>query len=162
MNLRHAEGQDLPRIVDIYNSSIASRRSTADTEVVTMESRLQWFRKHHPESRPLLVYEQETEIVGWISFEDFYGRPAYRHTAELSIYIAPENQGKQLGKRLLRAAEEMAPELGLHTLVGYVFAHNTPSMRLLHAHGFQEWGRLPDVAKMDGRNYSLCIMGKRL
>lgn len=162
MSLRHAEEHDLPRIVEIYNSSIASRRSTADTEVVTVESRRQWFHKHHPECRPLLVYEGEEEIVGWVSFEDFYGRPAYRHTAELSIYIAPENQGKQLGRRLLRAAEEMAPELGLHALVGYVFAHNTPSMRLLQAHGFQEWGRLPDVAKMDGSNYSLCIMGKRL
>jgi len=162
MGLRHAEEQDLPRIVEIYNSSIASRRSTADTEAVTIESRLQWFRKHHPEFRPLLVYEQEEKVVGWISFEDFYGRPAYQRTAELSIYIAPENQGKQLGKRLLRAAEEIAPELGLHTLVGYVFAHNTPSMRLLQAHGFQEWGRLPDIAEMDGDNYSLCIMGKRL
>ena len=52
--------------------------------------------------------------------------------------------------------------LGLHTLVGYVFAHNTPSMRLLKAFGFQEWGRLPDIAEMDGKEYSLCIMGKRL
>lgn len=162
MGLRHAAEEDLPRIVAIYNTSISSRRSTADTEQVTPESRLEWFRKHQPERRPLLVYEREEGVVTWMSFEDFYGRPAYRHTAELSIYIGPEHQGKLLGAKLLRAAEEMAPMLGLHTFVGYVFAHNTPSMRLLKAFGFQEWGRLPDIAEMDGEEYSLCIMGKRL
>jgi len=62
----------------------------------------------------------------------------------------------------LHAAEEVAPKLGLHSLVGYVFAHNTPSIRLLKALGFQEWGRLPDIAEMDGKEYSLCIIGKRL
>ncbi|NIC06545.1 GNAT family N-acetyltransferase [Billgrantia bachuensis] len=162
MGLRHATEQDLPRIVEIYNAAIPSRRSTADTEQVTPESRLEWFRKHQPERRPLLVYEREEGVVAWMSFEDFYGRPAYRHTAELSIYIDPRYQGKLLGKKLLHAAEEMAPKLGLHSLVGYVFAHNTPSIRLLKALGFQEWGRLPDIAEMDGKEYSLCIMGKRL
>ncbi|WP_198556030.1 MULTISPECIES: GNAT family N-acetyltransferase [Halomonadaceae] len=162
MELRHAEELDLPRIVNIYNAAIPTRSSTADTEPVSVESRLEWFRQHQPESRPLLVYEQDEEVVAWVSFESFYGRPAYRHTAELSIYIAPEHQGKLLGKRLLLAAENMAPKLGLRTLVGYVFAHNTPSIRLLKALGYHEWGRLPDIAEMDGREYSLCIMGKRL
>ncbi len=97
-----------------------------------------------------------------MSFEDFYGRPAYRHTAELSVYIAPEQQGRLIGKRLLQKAEELAPALGLRSLVGYVFAHNTRSMRLLSALGYQEWGRLPDIAEMDGKEYTLCIMGKRL
>ncbi|WP_312035986.1 GNAT family N-acetyltransferase [Billgrantia desiderata] len=98
MGLRYATEQDLPRIVDIYNAAIPSRRSTADTEQVTPEARLEWFRKHQPERRPLLVYEREEGVVAWMSFEDFYGRPAYRHTAELSIYIDPRYQGKLLGK----------------------------------------------------------------
>ncbi|GEN26760.1 N-acetyltransferase [Halovibrio variabilis] len=162
MGLRHAQELDLPRIVDIYNAAVPTRTSTADTQPVDVESRLEWFRQHQPESRPLLVYEQGEEVVAWVSFESFYGRPAYRHTAELSIYISPEHQGRLLGKKLLLAAEEMAPTLGLRTLVGYVFAHNTPSMRLLQALGYHEWGRLPDIAEMEGREYSLCIMGKRL
>lgn len=162
MGLRIATKQDLPRIVEIYNAAIPTRQSTADTDMATTEARLEWFEKHHPERRPLLVYEEESGIVAWLSFEDFYGRPAYQHTAELSIYITPEQQGRSVGKVLLQAAEEMAPRLDVHTLVGYVFAHNTPSMRLLQAFGYQEWGRLPDVATMDGEEYSLCIMGKRL
>lgn len=162
MGLRHATEHDLPRIVEIYNAAISTKRSTADTEEVTAASLREWFRKHIPERRPLLVCARADEIVAWMSFEDFYGRPAYQHTAELSIYIAPEWQGRRLGRELLCEAEQRAPALGIRSLVGYVFAHNEPSMRLLRVFGFQEWGRLPDVAEMGGHEYSLCIMGKRL
>ncbi|WP_275285893.1 GNAT family N-acetyltransferase [Halomonas elongata] len=162
MDIRLADEQDLPRIVEIYNAAVPSRRSTADTETVTPDDRREWFRQHEPARRPLLVGEDEGGIVAWMSFEDFYGRPAYAHTAELSIYIAPDYQGRLLGKRLLQRAEALAPSLDIHTLVGYVFAHNTPSLRLLRASGYQEWGRLPDVARMDGSDFSLCILGKRL
>ncbi|MGL6216028.1 GNAT family N-acetyltransferase [Billgrantia desiderata] len=162
MSIRHAVEYDLSRIVEIYNAAIPTRSSTADTETVSVASRKAWFFRHEPDRRPLLVYEREEGVVAWMSFEDFYGRPANRHTAELSVYIAPEQQGRLIGKRLLQKAEELAPALGLRSLVGYVFAHNTRSMRLLSALGYQEWGRLPDIAEMDGKEYTLCIMGKRL
>ncbi|WP_392388724.1 GNAT family N-acetyltransferase, partial [Bacillus licheniformis] len=43
MKLRIANREDLPAVVDIYNSTIASRMVTADTEPVTPEERLNWF-----------------------------------------------------------------------------------------------------------------------
>ncbi len=162
MSLRDATEQGLPEIVNIYNSAVLTMLSTADTERVTVTSRLEWFRKHQPERRPLLVYEQDGEVKAWVSFEDFYGRPAYHRTAEISIYIATEHQGKHLGKKLLQAVEGMAPKLGLSTLVGYVFAHNIPSIRLFRSLGFCEWGHLPCVADMGGEEIGLCILGKRV
>lgn len=162
MALRHATQDDLPRIVEIYNSSIPGRMATADTDCVTVADRQEWFSRHAAGKRPLLVHELNGEIIGWISFEPFYGRPAYRHTAEVSIYIADEYRGRGLGGLLLTAAIQIAAELNFRTLVGYVFAHNEPSIRLLRRFGFSEWGRLPDVAEMDGREYSLCILGRRL
>lgn len=38
--------EDLPDIVDIYNSTIAGRMVTADLEPVTVESRIPWFEAH--------------------------------------------------------------------------------------------------------------------
>jgi L-amino acid N-acyltransferase YncA len=35
-------------------------------------------------------------------------------------------------------------------------------VRLLKSFGFESWGRLPDVAEMDGKEYSLSIFGKRV
>ncbi|MFN5802122.1 MAG: GNAT family N-acetyltransferase, partial [Burkholderiales bacterium] len=42
--LRLADPADLPAIVDIYNSTVASRMVTADTEPVPLESRFMWFK----------------------------------------------------------------------------------------------------------------------
>ena len=160
--MRFAVEADLPAIVAIYNSTVPTRQSTADTVEVSVASRLQWFRQHAPESRPLLVHEQGGTVAGWVSFQSFYGRPAYDHTAEVSIYISPEHRGRGLGRRLLTEALAMTHRLGIKTVVGFVFSHNEPSIRLLKSLGFSDWGKLPDVAAMDGREYSLCILGKRV
>ena len=87
-NHRLAQLDDLSAIVAIYNSTIASRMVTADTEEISVASRLNWFHDHTPEIRPLWVVEGEGgQIIGWLSFSNFYGRPAYSGTAELSIYL---------------------------------------------------------------------------
>ncbi len=100
----------------------------------------------------------DTETVSVASRKAWF----FRHEPDRRPLLVYEQQGRLIGKRLLQKAEELAPALGLRSLVGYVFAHNTRSMRLLSALGYQEWGRLPDIAEMDGKEYTLCIMGKRL
>ena len=52
--------------------------------------------------------------------------------------------------------------LNIKTLLGFVFAHNEPSMRLFVAHGFEVWGRLPRVAQLDDTERDLIILGKRI
>eukprot|EP01136_Pigoraptor_vietnamica_P027628 Opistho-1_new@84133 len=74
---RNASLEDLDKIVEIYNSTVHSRMVTADTEPVTIESRLHWFHEHNPKTRPLWVVEDEnSDIVGWVSFQSFYGQPS--------------------------------------------------------------------------------------
>jgi len=160
--MRLAVKSDLPAIVSIYNSTVSTRQSTADTVEVSVDSREEWFRQHTPDKRPLMVHEQDGRIIAWVSFQSFYGRPAYDHTAEISIYISPEHRGKGLGKALLGEALSMTPSLNIKIVVGFVFSHNEPSIRLLKSFGFESWGRLPNVAEMDGKEYSLSILGKRM
>ena len=160
--MRAATETDLPAIVAIYNTTVPTRQSTADTAEVSVASRVEWFRQHTPGKRPLLVHEQDGKIVAWVSFQSFYGRPAYDHTAEVSIYISPEHRGHGLGRRLLTETLSMTQGLGIKTVVGFVFSHNEPSIRLLKSFGFEDWGKLPDVAEMDGKEYSLSILGKRV
>jgi len=160
---RNAIQSDLPIIVEIYNSTIASGMVTADTEPVTVESRIQWFDEHNPEKRPLWVIENaDSNIIGWISFQSFYGRPAYDATVEISIYLDQAQRGKGLGKEVLQYCIEQAPQLGIKTLLGFIFAHNEPSLRLFRAVGFDDWAMLPDIAVLDGQERSLKILGKRV
>jgi phosphinothricin acetyltransferase len=162
MAIRHAIATDLPAIVAIYNAAVPSRMATADLEPVSVESRLAWFGGRSPTQRPLWVIEQEGVIAGWLSFQAFYGRPAYISTAELSIYIAPDFHRCGLGKQLLAKAIQESPNLGLKTLLGFIFAHNQPSLKLFETFGFQQWGHLPQVAELDGVERDLLIMGLRI
>ncbi|WP_248276954.1 GNAT family N-acetyltransferase [Chitinophaga sp. Ak27] len=164
MNLvyRHASMADLPRIVAIYNSTIAGRMVTADTSPVTVESRVPWFDAHNPAQRPLWMIDLDGQNVGWMSFQSFYGRPAYSGTVEVSIYLAENARGKGLGKEVLRYAMETAPQFGVHTLLGFIFAHNEPSVKLFTAMGFEEWAHLPDIAILDGESRSLKILGYKI
>lgn len=159
--MRKAVEQDLERIVEIYNSTVASRTSTADTTPVAVESKRAWLLEH-TDKRPLLVYEMDQQIIGWASFQDFYGRPAYHRTAELSIYLDAAYRGKGLGETILRECIAMCPQLGIANLVGFVFSHNQASLRLLEKFGFAKWGELIEVAEMDGKLYSLSILGLKL
>lgn len=160
--MRIAAEEDLPEIVSIYNSTIPTRLSTADTVEVTADSRMDWFDQHDPNKRPILVHEQDDKVIAWVSFQSFYGRVAYDHTAEISIYISPECRGKGLGKTLLAEALEMTQRLDIKTVVGFIFSHNAASIKLFKSFGFEEWGTLPNVAVMDGEEFSLSIFGKRV
>lgn len=160
--IRDARERDLPRIVAIYNEAIPGRRATADTETVGVDSRVAWFREHTPERRPLWVAERDGVIVGWLSFQSFYGRPAYAATAEVSVYVTTTAQGGGIGRTLLARAIAHAPSLGLETLVAFVFGHNEPSLRVFEQHGFARWGHLPRVARLDGVERDLVILGRRV
>jgi len=162
MNLRDADVADLPAIVAIYNSTIPSRMVTADIEPVSVASRRAWFAEHDPKTRPLWVIEEGGTVVGWFSLQAFYGRPAYHATAEVSVYLAESHRRRGLGRQLLAEGIRRAPEFGIATLLGFIFGHNEPSLRLFEQFEFARWGTLPRVAELDGIERDLVIVGRRV
>lgn len=162
MYIRNAVETDLRAIVTIYNASIPGRLATADLNPVSVESRLEWFSQHSSTSRPILVMETDKVILGWLSFQSFYGRPAYQATAEISIYVSPVYQRQRVAYKLLESAVSLSPSLGLNTLLGFIFAHNQPSIKLFELFGFQIWGHLPQVANLDAIERDLLIMGRKI
>ena len=82
-------------------ATIPSRMVTADTEPVSVASRVPWFAEHKPDFRPSWVVEEGNAILAWLSFSSFYGRPAYAKTAELSIYVHEDHRNRGLGSYLL-------------------------------------------------------------
>ena len=162
MIIRHANENDLPAIVAIYNASIPNRMATADLEPVSVQSRINWFNNRTPVKHPLWVLETGEVIAGWLSFQPFYGRPAYHATAEVSIYIATKYHRQGLGERLLKEAIRQSPNLGLKTLIGFIFGHNEASLKLFKKFGFERWGNLPGIAELDSVERDLVILGLRV
>jgi L-amino acid N-acyltransferase YncA len=162
IDIRDAVEADLPAIAGIYNSTVPGRMVTADTEPVSVESRVSWFREHDPERYPMWVAESEGEIAGWLSFEPFRKRPAYHATAEISVYVAADHRRKGIGRKLLARAINRAPALGLKSLTGGIFGHNAPSIKLFEGFGFERWAFYPRVAELDGIERDLVVLGLRL
>ncbi len=190
MYIRPAIETDLKAIVEIYNSTIDSRLATADTKPIAVESRLSWFHDRDFTFRPIWVVDidpnlgkssapeieklaeskivnlfsrrSQDNIVAWLSFNDFYGRPAYQSTAEISLYVATDYRGQGIANRLLKKAILDCPKLRIKTLLAFVFGHNIPSIKLFTKHGFTRWGLLPQVAEMDQTERDLLILGRRI
>ena len=163
MIVRDAVEADLPAIVEIFNGAIRSRMSTAQLDPVSVEEKLPWLREHSPSSHPLWVAEMiEGQVGGWLSFHPFLTRCAYRGTAEISVYVSEKFRRRGIGRTLLEKAIAHAPDLELSVLVGCIFGHNNPSLRLFGKLGFERWGHLPRIARVDEIERDLVMVGRHI
>jgi phosphinothricin acetyltransferase len=159
LKIRDAREADLPAIIRIYNAAIITRMSTAQLETVTLKERRHWLKDHSPNRHPFWVMESCGQIAGWLTLKTFLPRGAYRDTAEVSVYVDQTFRRRGVARMLLNEAIARAPEFGITAMVGLIFAHNQPSLRLFAALGFEEWGLLPGIANLDGTERDLTIMG---
>jgi L-amino acid N-acyltransferase YncA len=163
MIIREATESDLPAIVEIFNAAIPSRMVVALLEPVSVDERRPWFRAHSAETHPLWVVQSpDGMIAAWLSLETFLSRCAYRGTAEVSVYVHEGFRRQGLAARLLRNAIGTAPRLGIDALVGYIFAQNNPSLEFFEHAGFERWGYLPRVARLDTGPCDLVIVGRHI
>jgi phosphinothricin acetyltransferase len=160
--LRDAIESDLPAIVEIHNAAIATGISTAQLEPVTVENRREWLGAHSAAQYPIWVAELDTAITGWLSFREFLPRCAYRGTVEISVYIDEKFRRRGIGRKLLQQAIARGPQLGMHSVVGLIFSHNEASIALFRAAGFERWGFLPGIARVDQIPRDLTIFGRHL
>lgn len=162
MKIRDAVESDLPAIIKIYNAAIATRIATAQLEPVTLEERRNWLREHSPDRHPFWVLEIDRQISGWLTLKPFLPRCAYRGTAEVSVYVDENFRRRGAGRRLLGEAIARASSLQISAMVGLIFAHNKPSLKLFEQLGFEKWGLLPRVARLDEVEGDLTIMGRHV
>jgi phosphinothricin acetyltransferase len=162
MTIRTAEEADLPAIVEIFNAGVATRMSTAVLEPVTVDERREWFDEHSPDHHPLFVLIIDDCVAGWLSVHSFITRCAYAGTAEVSVYVHPDFKRRGVGARLLRHVMAEAPRLELTALVGLIFGHNEPSLQLFQRCDFTQWGLLPRVARLDGVDRDIVIVGQHV
>ncbi len=109
--------------------------------------------ENHGKQRPLWVASDASGVRGWLSFEDFYGRPAYRHTAEVSVHVAPQAQRRGIGSALLARAIKRAPRLELQVLLALSSVTTHPasvSARRTDSRGAGPFGRLPALTACSG------------
>lgn len=161
--IRIASSTDLPAIVEIYNEAVAQRFATADLTAVTPASRRLWFADHDPADFPIWVFEQGGRVRGWCSLSAYRARrAALLGTAEISYYVARDSQRRGIGTALVQHAIGEAPRHAKRVLFGILLERNLASVQLLTKCGFELWGRLPDVALIDGELVSHVYYGRKV
>jgi L-amino acid N-acyltransferase YncA len=162
VKIRNAREADLPVIIQIYNAAIATRIATTQLEPVTIEDRRDWLEQHSPDRHPFWVLEIDREIAGWLTLKPFLPRCAYRGTAEVSVYVHESFRRRGVGRRLLQEAINRAPSLQISAMIGLIFTHNGPSLKLFEQRGFEKWGLLPGIARLDDDERDLTILGRHV
>ena len=159
--VRAAEDGDLTAIADIYNDAVLNSTATFDTEPATPVEFEQWLRdRSHPYA--VLVAECGGEVVGWAAIKPFASKPAYRYTAESTVYARADMRGRGVGKALLGRLLETAAENGFHTVIARIAEPNPASVRLHRRFGFRRVGVEREVGRKFDRWLDVVVMQKAL
>ncbi len=101
---------------------------------------------------PYLVAEIGGTIVGYAYVGPYRTRSAYRFTVEDSIYIAPGQQNRGIGSRLLQALIECCERGPWRRMIAVIGdSDNEASIALHRRCGFERVGILPAVGFKFGR-----------
>lgn len=146
MPVRVATPDDAEAIATIYNQGIEDRVATFETRPRTPEEIERWFDGVHP----IVVLEQDYEVVAFASTSHYRDRACYAGIAECSVYVRRDWRGHGAGRLTLEALLQQAEKAGCWKLVSRVFIENAASRRLLRSLGFREVGVYEKHAQLDG------------
>ena len=159
LKIRHATINDLQDITEIYNEAIQKTVATFDTQIKTIEEQKKWFTEHGSKN-PILVAEQNDDMVGWGALTQYSTKCAYSDTAEISLYIKEKNQGKGIGRKLIEELVKEGKNAGLHALIARITEGNKISIHLHEQFGFVKIGTLKEVGKKFGKLLDVNLMQK--
>lgn len=112
---------------------------------------------------PYLVAMADGRVVGYAYAGAYRSRPAYRHTVENSIYVAPGQQGGGIGRALLAALLARCAAGGFSQVVAIVGnSANAGSIRLHESLGFERVGVLRQVGFKFGQWVDTVLMQRSL
>jgi L-amino acid N-acyltransferase YncA len=157
--IRVSKETDLPAITAIYAHAV--RHGTASFEYAPPDLAEMSHRRADVVHKgfPYLVAEHDGIVVGYAYVNTYRTRPAYRFAIEDSIYIAPDQQGRGIGRQLLPALLQHCEPLGVRLVIAVIGdAASQPSIRLHAACGFTHAGVLPNVGWKHGRWLDTVLM----
>jgi len=157
--VRAAQRADIPAITAIYRPAVLHGTASFELEPPTEDEMARRYEAITGGGFPYIVAEVDNTVVGYGYVNAFRPRPAYRFSIENSVYVAPNQQGKGIGRALLDALVRIATaqgyrqmiavigdskqsaSIGLHRALGFTFAGT------IHSAGFKH-DRWLDIVMM--------------
>ena len=156
--IRPAEVADLSAIERIYGHYVTNSTATFELEPPDASAWRDRFALVSAAALPFLVAELAAGggggggvVAGYAYCSPWKPRPAYRHTVENSIYVAPWAGRRGAGGLLLAALLDGCVVAGVREVIAVIADTGDPASVQLHTrHGFLPAGRLTRVGFKHG------------
>ncbi|AEG92294.1 GNAT family N-acetyltransferase [Ramlibacter tataouinensis] len=161
--IRPSRDGDLAAIAAIYGHHVSHGTGTFETTPPTEADMAARRADVLAKGLPYLVAEEDGRVLGFAYCQWFKPRPAYRYSAEDSIYLHPDACGRGLGRQLLAALAAAAEAAGVRKLIAVIGdSANAGSIGLHRALGFERVGVIRSCGWKFGRWLDIVLMEKPL
>jgi L-amino acid N-acyltransferase YncA len=157
--VRAATAADIAAIAAIYRTAVLQGTASFELEPPDEAEMSGRFTAITAAGYPYFVATLDERVVGYAYASAYRTRPAYRFTVEDSVYIAPDAQGKGVGRSLLRALVAASTADGSRLMVAVIGdSRNFASIALHRSAGFRFCGTIHSVGYKFGRWLDSVIM----
>jgi phosphinothricin acetyltransferase len=161
--IRHAEQDDLPELLAIYNHYVVHTPITFDLEPRTLAQRREWFDEFAKMGKyQCFVAIDHDRPLGWVCSARFKEKAAYSSTVETSVYLAPGEIGKGIGRRLYRTLFEALSGEDIHRAFGGITLPNEASVALHRSVGFEHIGTYPEIGRKFGKYWDVALYLRKM
>jgi phosphinothricin acetyltransferase len=161
--IRPSRDEDLPAITAIYAHHVLHSTGTFETEAPSVADMTARRADVLSKGLPYLVAEDDGKIAGFAYGNWFKPRPAYRYSVEDSIYLAPEQHRKGLGRALLTELLACCEAVGVRKVMAVIGdSANAGSVGVHLALGFTQVGIIESCGWKFGAWRDIVIMQKTL
>lgn len=163
ITIRPSADSDVPAISAIYGHHVLHGTGTFETTPPTEAEMAARRADVLGRGLPYLVAQQDGRVLGFAYCQWFKPRPAYRFSAEDSIYLHPDAAGQGLGRRLLGELQAQAQAAGVRKLIAVIGdSGNAASIGVHRALGFAEAGLIRSCGWKFGRWLDIVLMDKAI
>ena len=161
--IRAASQADISAITRIYADAVEHGTASFELEPPSEAEMARRMQELTNIGFPYLAADVDGTLAGYAYAGPYRSRPAYRFTVENSVYVAPEAQGRGVGRALLKALIEAAERSGYRQMIAVIGdSGQTASIALHAALGFAYVGTLPHVGFKFGRWLDTVLMQRSL
>ncbi|MET1116137.1 MAG: N-acetyltransferase family protein [Comamonas sp.] len=163
-NIRASTVSDIPAITAIYRHHVLHGTGTFEVEPPSETDMATRRADVLGRGLPYLVAAgDDGQILGFTYANWFKPRPAYRFSAEDSVYVADAARGQGVGRLLLAALSAQAEAAGVRKLLAVIGdSGNAGSIGVHRAAGFTEIGVMRSMGWKFGRWLDIVLMEKTL
>jgi len=160
--LRPFQKTDIAPITAIYAHYVNNSAVTFDIKAPDIGQMSDKFARLAKAGHPVITAQYRDRVAGFAYASSYRARPAYRFTCENALYLAPEMVGRGFGGLLLGELIEQSRTRGFNQMVAIITAGTDNSVALHKKHGFEIYGRFPELGYKFERWHDVIHMQKKL